>query len=164
MASQIFNQLTNNNGSHAVGNLNSIKVRTIANGAKFTEDVDNFTLCELSFDADGQRTASQLSAVANKGYLVAAVERMYLGEHISHFYNAADEFGRIVILDEGVRFDTSAFTGTPQAGQDAHFDPTTKKFLVHDGSHLDFAGAANKFKVVDFGSHFGKATVRLEVQ
>jgi hypothetical protein len=156
-------------GTHAIGNLNSLKVKTVAHGAKIVDaDVDNFTLVELGFDADGERTAKQLSAVDKKGYLIAAPETRYLGEALGDFYNAVGERARIVILEEAyTRFDTSAFTGTPANGKVAHFDPATKKFLIHDGAHADYANAKAKFLVVsnedDMEYTQGQALVRLEV-
>lgn len=156
-------------GNHEVGNLNSLKIKTLAHGAIVEGgDIDNFTLCELGFNADGERTAKQLSNKANKSYLIASPEVRNMGEELVDFYNAVGEHARIVILEEAyTRFDTSAFTGTPAAGQKAHFDVTTKKFLLHDGTHADYAGSKAKFLVVSDEDNLeytcGKATVRLEV-
>ncbi|KON87348.1 hypothetical protein AF332_11265 [Sporosarcina globispora] len=168
MASRILKALQQV-GTHAVGNLNSLKVKTVANGALIEgADVDNFTLVELGFNTDGERVAKQLSAVDKKAYLVAAPETRYLGEAMADFYNAVGERARIVILEEGyTRFDTSAFTGAPTNGKVAHFDPTSKKFLIHDGTHADYATAKAKFLVVsnedDMEYTIGQALVRLEV-
>lgn len=168
MASRILKALQEV-GNHAVGNLNSLKVKTVAHGALIEgADVDNFTLVELGFNADGERTAKQLSAVAKKGYLIASPEARYMGEAIADFYNAVGDRARIVVLEEGyTRFDTSAFTGTPAKGDVAHFDPATKKFLIHDGTHADYAGAKAKFLVVnneeDMEYTLGQPMVRLEV-
>lgn len=161
-------------GGHSVGNLNSLKIRTIANGAKCTEDIDNFRLVELSFDAEGNRAASYLTDVAKKSYLIAAPERRYMGEEMVDFFNGKDEFARIVILDEGMRFDTSAYSvngdGEVMKGQVAHFDPATKKFILSDAGapHADYAGAEAKFLVVfneeDLEYTFGVPVCRLEVQ
>lgn len=168
MASRILKALQEV-GTHAVGNLNSLKVKTVANGALIEgADVDNFTLVELGFNADGERTAKQLSAAGNKSYLVAAPETRYLGEAMADFYNAVGDRARIVILEEGyTRFDTSAFTGTPVNGNKAHFDVATKKFIIHDGTHVDYAGSKAKFLVVsnedDMEYTMGQPMVRLEV-
>lgn len=175
MASRIFKALTEV-GTHSVGNLNSMKVKTVAHGAKIIDaDVDNFTLVELGFDADGDRTAKQLSAKANKAYLVAAPETRYLGEALVDFYNAVGERARIVILEPAyTRFETSAFalnTGVTEVakGQVAHFDPATKKFIISaaGSAHADFAGSSAQFLVVnsedDMEYGLGAPTVRLEV-
>lgn len=155
-------------GKHAVGNLNSLKVKTVANGAICQGDIDNFTLVELGFNTDGERIAKQLSAVENKAYLIATPETRYMGELMGDFFNGDGERARIVILEEGyTRFDTSAFTGEPTNGKFAHFDPATKKFLIHDGTHDDYANASAKFLVVnnedELDYTFGQPMVRLEV-
>lgn len=170
MASRIQDSLTQV-GTHSVGNLNSLKVKTVANGATVAgAAIDNFTLGSLGFDAEGNRTVTQLAAVADKAVLVAAPETRYLGESMADFYNAVGEKVRCVILEAGyTRFDTSAYTATgdPANGDFAHFDPATKKFLVHDGTHLDYAGASAKFLVVNFEGNIeyttGQKMVRLEV-
>lgn len=162
-------------GTHATGNLNSIKVKTVANGAIVEgADVDNFTLVELGFNADGERTCKQLSAKDKKGYLIAAPERRYLGETLADFYNEVGERARIVVLEEGyTRFDTSAFTKNTgvtevKRGQVAHFDVATKKFIVSaaGSAHADYATSANKFVVVnhegDVEYTMGQPLVRLE--
>lgn len=168
-------QILTTKGTREVGNLNSIKVRTIAHGAIVTgADIDNFTLVELGFDANGERTATQLSAVNKKSYLIASPEARYMGEELVDFYNAVGERVRIVILDEGLRFDTSAFSlnaGVAQVanGLVAHFDPATKKFILSTSAspHASYATASAKFTVVsneaDMMYLAGKATVRLEV-
>lgn len=149
------------------GNINSWKVRTLPHGAKCTEDIDNFVIVELGFNEEGQRTASYLTDVTKKGYLIASPERRYMGENIDEFYNGEGEMARIIFLDEGVRFQTSAYTGEPEAGKFAHFDPTTKKFLIHDGTHEDFDRAVDKFLVVEYEDDneytLGSPLVKLEV-
>lgn len=155
--------------NHSVGNLNSLKVKTVANGAIVEgADIDNFTIGELSFNAEGERVVKQLAAVANKSYLVAAPETRYMGEKMTDFYNAVGDRVRVVVLEPAyTRFETSAFTGTPGNGKFAHFDPATKKFLIHDGTHLDYSGASAKFLVVsnedEVAYTFGVPMVRLEV-
>ncbi|WP_025912072.1 hypothetical protein [Priestia flexa] len=164
-----------NRGNHEVGNLSSLKIRTLTNGALVVGNIDNFTAVELGFDADGERVAKQLSDVTKKTYLIASPERRYLGEELVDFYNAEGERARIVFFDEGFRFDTSAFsknTGVTEIknGQVAHFDPATKKYIISaaDTPHADYATADKKFLVVSEESNLeytcGKPLVRLEVQ
>ena len=175
MASRQLQALTQR-GSHTVGNLNSIKIKTLAHGALVTGgDIDNFTLVELGFGEDGERTVKQLSAVDNKAYLIASPEARYLGEDLVDFYNAEGERARIVILEEGyTRFDTSAYAKNTDStdiknGQVAHFDPASKKFIISapGSAHADYAGASAQFVVVnaedDLEYVAGKPVVRLEV-
>lgn len=183
MASRILKALQEV-GNHAVGNLNSLKVKTVANGALVEgDDIDNFTLVELSFNADGERVAKQLSDVTKKSYLIAAPETRYLGEAMADFYNGVGERSRIVILEEGyTRFDTSTFSlnvgdatsgGTKVAeikkGQVAHFDPATKKYIISDSASpaTVYETASAKFLVVnneeDLEYTLGAPMVRLEV-
>lgn len=150
-----------------VGSLNSWKIRTLPHGAKCTEDIDNFHLVELGFNEEGVRTASYLTDVTKKGYLIASPERRYMDEPMDAFFNGEGEYARIVFLDEGVRFETSAFTGEAKYGKVAHYDPTSKKFILHDGEHEEYANAVDKFLVVnsedDLSYTQGHPTVRLEV-
>lgn len=163
-------------GTHAVGNLNNLKVKTVAHGAIVEgADVDNFTLVELGFNADGERVAKQLSAKDKKAYLIAAPETRYLGEAMVDFYNAVGERVRIVLLEAGyTRFDTSAFSlnaGVTEIknGQVAHFDVATKKFIISAAgtAHVDYAGSSAQFVVVsnedDMEYALGQPMVRLEV-
>ena len=163
-------------GNHSVGNLNSIKIKTVAHGALVTGgDIDNFTLVELGFNSEGERTAKQLSAKDKKAYLIASPEARYMGEDLVDFYNAEGERARIVILEPGyTRFDTSAFsknTGVTEIknGQVAHFDPASKRFIISaaGSAHADYADSSAQFIVVSNESDLeyvaGKATVRLEV-
>jgi hypothetical protein len=98
-------------------------------------------------------------------------------EELVDFYNAKDEMGRIIILESlYTRFDTSAYTlntGITEVanGQYAHFDPTTKKFIISDATHehTDYTAAIVKFTVVHSEgdteySLCGKSLVRLEVK
>lgn len=163
-------------GNHEVGNINSWKIRTLPYGAKVVgADVDNFTLVELGFDSEGNRTCKQLSDVTKKSYLIAAPEQRFNNEQLVDFYNAVGEDVRVVILDEGVRFDTSAYslnTGVTDVVTDlvAHFDPTSKKFILSTAgsAHADYTNAKAKFLVVNSEDDLvylcGKPTVRLEVQ
>jgi hypothetical protein len=162
--------------SHSVGTINSWKVRDIANGAIVASTpIDNYTIVELDFDTEGNRIAKQLSDVTKKQYLIASPERRYLGEDITEFYNGIGEKARIIVLDEGVRFETSAFSlnaGVTEVekGNVAHFDPTSKKFIISKASspHASYSNASTKFTVVgdieDTAGNFILETVRLEVQ
>ena len=164
-------------GNHQVGTLNTLWPEPLANGAKALADFDNFILVERAgYDTDGNITCQPLSAVTNKGYLVATVEEEHLltefGETYVDFYNATGEMVNLIILRTGVRFETSAFTKntgvtTMTKGMVAHFDPTSKTFIISAAGtpHADYATAVNKFELVhedsDFGYNIGKATVRL---
>ena len=163
-------------GNHEVGNLSNIKIKTLAHGAMVTGgDIDNFTIGELGFGEDGERTVKQLSAIDKKQYLVASPEARYLGEDLVDFYNAEGERARIVILEEGyTRFDTSAYAKNTDAteiknGQVAHFDPASKKFIISapGSAHADYEGSSAQFVVVgaedDLEYVAGKPVVRLEV-
>ena len=174
MASHILDALSSA-GNYPVGNLNSLKIKTVANGAMVTgAPIDNFTLGELGFDADGERTVKQLSAKDKKAVLVAAPETRYLGESIAHYYNAVGERVRCVLLEAGyTRFETSAFSlnaGVTEIknGQVAHFDPTTKKFIISAAAsaHADYAGSSAQFVVVsnedDIQYTLGQPMVRFE--
>lgn len=175
MATRQLKALTER-GSYATGNLNSLKVRTITNGAVVEGgEIENFTMVELGFNEEGERVAKQLSDVSKKTYLIAAVERRYLGEELRDFVNAEGERVRIVILDAGVRFDSSKFrlnAGVTEIknGQVAHFDPATKSYVISNAStpHADYAQADAKLLVVtneeDIEYTLGMPTVRFEVQ
>lgn len=169
-------QILKQKGSHEVGNLNNIKIKTVNHGAIVTgADVDNFTLVELGFDANGERTAKQLAAKGNKAYLIASPEARYMGEELVDFYNAVGERARIVVLEPAyTRFDTSAFTlnagvSAVANGLVAHFDVATKKFILSAAGtpHADFATSSAQFAVVsneaDAEYGLGKPVVRLEV-
>lgn len=171
--------------NHAVGNLNSIHIKTVANGAIVDGgDIDNFTAVQLGFNADGERVVQQLSDVTNKTYLIASPERRYMGEAMTDFFNAEGEHARVVVLEPAyTRFDSSAFDFNPgttasggsavtevQNGQVAHFDPASKKFIISDAASpaTDYANASAKFLVVsneeDMDYTLGAPTVRFEVQ
>lgn len=163
-------------GNHEIGNLTSMKIRTLNHGALvITAPIDNFTIVELGFNAEGERTCKQLSDVTKKSYLIASPENRMMNEELVDFYNEVGERARIVFLDEGVRFDTSAFeknTGvtTIKNGQVAHFDVAKKKFLIQEAASpvAAYATATKKFLVVlnedDLEYTAGKILVRLEVQ
>lgn len=132
MASRIFNLLKQDRVKHAVGNLNSLRVRTIAHGAKATVDMENYTFVELAFDAEGERTCTPLTADAKKAYLVAASEEMYevagVKDSFADYYVGKDEKVRVVILEQGLRFETSNHSITaPTKGMEAYYDVATKK-------------------------------------
>jgi hypothetical protein len=175
MASRLVKALITK-GTHSVGSINSWKIRTLPYGAIIdTADVDNFTIVELGFNANGERIAKQLSNKTTKGYLIAAPERRYVdGEQMCDFYNEVGEAARIIFLELGVRFETSAFTlnaGVTDLinGQVAHFDVTTKKFIISTAgtAHADYATSANQFLVVANDDETmtidGQTLVRLEV-
>jgi hypothetical protein len=186
MASRLLDALKTV-GTHEVGNLNSWNVKVLPYGAIVTTAaVDNFTLVELGFNSDGERTCKQLAAKGNKAYLVAAPEERFVeGEQMVDFYNAVDDRARVVIMEPYyTRFDTSAFAldeGDAEAsparaevttianGQVAHFDVTSKKFIISAAAtpHPDYAGSSAQFIVVsdetDMAYLCGKATIRLEV-
>jgi hypothetical protein len=175
MSTRLIKALTEK-GNHAVGNLNNLKIKTVNGGAIVIDaDVDNFTLVELGFNSDGERTCKQLADKANKAYLIASPEFRPMGEELVDFYNAVGDRARIVVLEPNyTRFDTSAYslnTGVTSisAGQVAHFDVTTKKFIVSavGSEHTDYAGSSAQFVVVgnedDLEYVAGKATIRLEV-
>lgn len=171
MATNAWNSLTNKQ-KHTVGNITSTHkyVQDVPNGALFTENVDNFILAELGFNAEGERTAKNLTSEKTEGFLVAAPERRYLGESLSEFFVGENERGRVLHLTKGLRFDTSAFSVEPSksavAGAVAHFDVTTKKFHIHDGTHAKYDGAKNKFVLVssedDIEYTLGAPTIRFE--
>ena len=162
-------------GTHAVGSINVIQVKTLANGAKITgAAVDNWTLVELAgFNEDGERLCKTVTAKDKKGYLVASVEQRFLGEDIAHFFNDVDEFARLVVLEaDYTRFEASNFTlnaGVTEVvnGQVAHFDVATKKFILSALAtpHADFATSTYQFEVVadleDTAGNFLQPTVRL---
>lgn len=176
MATAQFKALTNK-GNREVGTYNSIKMETIAGGAIVEgADIDNYTLVELGFNAEGERICKQLSDVTKEAYLIAAPERRYLGEQMVDFYNAVGERARIIVMKPKYsRFETSAYslnTGVTEIkkGLVAHFEPTTKKYILSNASapHADYANAYAKFLVVnsedDLSYTLGKPCVRLEVQ
>jgi hypothetical protein len=138
--------------------------------------MDNYLLAELGTrDADGNLTCQTLTDVTKESFLITTVEEEQLmeGEEYVDFYNATSEPVRLTRLETGVRFDTSAFSlnaGVTEVvrGLVAHFDPTTKKYILSTvGSpHASYATANKKFEVVDedsdFGYALGKSTIKLE--
>lgn len=175
MATQYLKALTQE-GTHAVGSINVIQVETLAHGAKvITAPVDNWTLVELAgYDEEGA-LCKQVTAQNKVAYLVGTPEQRFLGEDIAHFFNDIGEFVRpIVLKPHYTRFETSGFTlntGVTEVvkGQVAHFDVTTKKYIISAAGtpHADFATAGYKFEVVgdldDTAGNFDQPTVRLMV-
>jgi hypothetical protein len=167
--------LISQKGNHEIGSLNTKWTAHMANGAIADENIENYTLVETLW-VNGELHCKQLTDVTKKGYLVTTVEEDQLmeGEEYVDFYNAKDEIIRITDVTEqkNSRFETSAFSNntgvtTISEGFVAHFDPTTKKYIVSDpaSAHADYATAVNKFEVVDadsdFGYAFDKATIQL---
>lgn len=169
---------TNN---HEVGVVNTYWSKKVTNGAKLTvANADNYTLVEFTgFDADGNRQCKPLTANNVKGFLVTTNEEEALygdGEiqgNYTDFYNAVGDMCDLTIQEPYVRFETSAFTrnaglATVALGNVAHFDFTTKKYIVSavGSEHAGYAAASNKYEVVgvdtDFGQNIGVTTIRLE--
>lgn len=153
---------TQKGSKHSVGNLNSRDVRTIPE-VMAGANIENYTLVSLAH-VDGVRKASPLADNTADGYLACAVEILYDNEKKEEFYVGEGEYFRIIHLPKGIRFETSAFTGTPAIGQVASFDPTNAVFTLGVDPALDTA--KNHFEVVDIldGEYgFGLPMVRLEV-
>ncbi|APR02510.1 TPA: phage morphogenesis protein [Clostridium botulinum] len=174
MATRMYDALMER-GNHEIGNLNSIWANPFVNGAILEENVDNFTLVELTgYDEEGNVKCKQLSDITKQGFLVTTVEEEHLmeGETYVDFYNAKGEIARLHRPKQDLRFETSAFELNAGAaklvyGQVAHFDPAKKKYIISDSAstHADYDKATNKFEVVgidtDFGYAFDKQTIRL---
>lgn len=164
---------------HSVGNLVSTRkhIQDLANGALYTEDVDNFHLVEVEFDAtSGEPQAKYLTDVTKDKanvFLSAGVERRFLDyEPIGAFFNGKGDKERVVYLTTGLIFDTSAFelnAGITEAkvGNFAHYDTAKKKFLIHDGTATGYDTASVKFVVrrneADTRYTLGQPMVRLIV-
>ena len=184
MASRLFDAISNK-GNYNIGALNSKWTKHMVNGAILDSDkVENYTLVEIFYDEDGELHAKQLTDPKKKGYLVTTVEEDQLleGEEYVDFYNAKGEIIRITDVDEqkNSRFETSAISlneggvgsgGSKVAsiknGMVAHFDPTSKTYVVSDKASpaTAYDTAINKFEVVDsdtdLGYAFDKPTIRL---
>ena len=167
-------------GTHQIGALNTKWAKHLANGAMATEDFDNYILVELTRDLEGQLQCKPLTSTTKKGYLATTIEEEHLlqtdgfSEEYVDFYNAEGEMVRVTDVDvqKNVRFETSAFAKNAgvtevKRGFVAHFDPTTKKYIVSNPSsaHAAYATAVNKFEVVDVDTDLGFAfeipTIRL---
>lgn len=177
MSSNVLQAIKNlRSNLHNVGSLNNWSKKVLNQGAVAKADMDNFTLVKLGFNTKGEREAEQLAASSEKGYLVATPED-YMKEYetISSFFNAKDEMVRIVKLEEGVRFECSNYVAADgdlankpiKNGQKAHYDHTTKKFKISNGTADDagYSSAGNQFVVVDANcvSIDGQSVVRFEV-
>lgn len=164
-------------GTHGVGNIAKSQLKTVSYGAVLeTADVDQFTIVEITgYGEDGVAKCQPLSAKGNKGYLVCTVEQRLLGEELSKFYNAIGEKIRLGVFESDyTSFETSSFTKntgvtTIARGMVAHFDVTTKKYIISavGSEHADYAGSYNQFTVMkieeDNAGHFDAATLSLIV-
>lgn len=161
---------------HNVGTLNNWTKEVINQGAIVggSVSIDNFQLVELSFNANGERICTPLSATTVKGYLIASVEEYLeeMGETISGFYNEVGDRARIFVMNPTRRVEVSNFAKADVAkeiknGQKVHYDATTKKYIISNGTtdHADYATAKNQFIVVDNDctSLDGQDLIRLEV-
>lgn len=168
---------------HNVGNLNTPSpwVRDIANGTFASEDMDNWILVETFIEdnvATGrkERYCKPLTDKKNKAYLLYTPEDRVLAiDTFGNFYNGKGDKTRNVHFTDGIRFECSnwtkdaTITGEIEIGARAHFDVATKKFIVHDGTHADYADSRYKFEVVNFEEDPQKliqelALVRFELQ
>ena len=155
MATKAFNTLSKLD-VRSVGNLVSAQqfIQDYANGAFFTEDVDNFHLVQGKLSANdvtvtvsgksvniGGANELQVKAFTDETdaahiFLTAGVERTYLPQDgIAQFYNGAGEKQRVVYLTKGLLFDASAYehatAGTEiKVGDKAFYDAAKKKFVV----------------------------------
>lgn len=178
MSSRVLRALRATNIKHNVGNLNNWNKKLVNLGAKVVlrdgeTELDNFILVELGFNDKGERICKSLGATTDKGYLLASVED-YLEEYetISDFFNEEGELGRIVVQEVNNRIEVSNFakddsTKAIKNGQVAHYDATTKKFIISNGdaNNAEYDTAGNKYVVVDAnaGSLDGQELVRLEI-
>lgn len=174
MATEILKRMTED-GTHAVGSVSSIQVKTLAHGAKVVDaPVDNWTLIELAgFGEDGERLCKAVTKNTSKAYLVATPEQRFLDEEVGHFFNDVGEFVRPIVFEQDyTRFEASNYSlnsdvTEAELGLVAHFDVTTKKYILSksDSAHVDFAEAAYQFEVVgdtsDTAGNFLQPTVRL---
>lgn len=180
MSSTILNAINMlNKDKHAVGNLNNWNKNMVNGGALVVDEtIDNFSIVELGFGEDGERTCALLKTAGNKGYLIASVEDYMdeYGEGLGNFFNAKGERARIVVLEPRItRFDVSNFKPDNsdlakkpiKNGQKVHWDVTDKTFIISNGDsdHARYAAAGNQFVVVKADSVVldGQQTVRLEV-
>lgn len=182
MASRMTDVLTIR-GAHEIGSINTKWTKHMTNGAIADGNMENYTLAEILW-TDGELHCVQLTDATKKGYLVTTVEEDQLmeGEEYLDFYNATDEIIRLTDVDvqKNSRFETSIFelnadglanggtTVTAAAvGDVAHFNPTTKKYMISlaSAAATAYGTAVNKFEVVgldtDFGYPLDKTTIRL---
>lgn len=140
MASRLMNSLKAIRVKHAVGNLNSLVVGTVTNGATAKVDVENYSLVKLSFnETSGDREFEYISDLTDETYLVASSEEMFtvggVTESYADYYIGAGEKARIVYLKKGLRFEASNFelkSGTLEAkkGMYAEWDLVKKKYVI----------------------------------
>jgi hypothetical protein len=180
MANKKFEALFATN-SNEVGTVNTSWAKKITNGCKLTvADASNYTLVEFAgYDADGNRQCKPLTANNVKGFLLTTNEEESLfgdGElqgNYTDFYNKVGDMCDLTIQEQYLRFETSAFTknaglATIALGNVAHYDFTTKKYIVSavGSENAGYATAVNKYEVVgvdtDFGQNIGVPTIRLE--
>jgi hypothetical protein len=166
--------------THACGVVNTSWSKSFTNGCKLTvADADNYTIVELAgYNEDGVALCKPLTATTVKGLLLTTPEEETLygdGElqgNYTDFYNAVGDMCNLTIQEEYVRLEVTNFTknaglATIVPGNVAHFDATTKKYIVSDATaaHADYATAGNKYEVVgvdtDFGYNVGVPTIRL---
>ncbi|EQC1535403.1 phage morphogenesis protein [Clostridium botulinum] len=151
-------------GGYAVGNLNSYWAKPLANGAVVSEDkIENFTFVEVYFE-NGIRKCKYLTDAkkSDEVFLVTTPERRLPEETLKDFYNAKGEFARLHILEQSLRFESSKVTlnsgvTTVKEGFVAHFDPTSKTYIISDptSAHSDYTTAGIKLEVVAIGTELG---------
>ena len=175
MASRMLNALKKTREIHAVGNLNSGRVETIAHGAIAKADTENYSLVTLGFSATGERefTVAKADSVAKDLYLLAGAEELFtvggVQDSYADFYVGAGERARIVVLKKGLRFETSNFKvktpATPvKNGDVVEWNAVDKKFEVVVTQTAGYVGAkiivvAPKGNTLD-----GQKCMRFEVQ
>lgn len=160
---------------HHVGNLNNWKKKHLNQGAVATEDIDNYMLVSLGFNAvSGERECTRVVDVGTKGYLVATPED-YMEEYetISSFYNGIGERAGVVKMDIGMRFECSNFLLEDENqpvnnGNPVYYEPARHAFVVANvtnGPIGRYQLAANKLVVVDANplSIDGRRLIRFEV-
>ena len=131
MASKLLDAMFQE-GSYAIGTVNSWKARVLANGAKVDETViENFTFVEVYYNVEGERCCKYLTSATKNAYLIDGVERRLEDEPLNNFYNAKDELARLWILERGFRFESSKISKNAgvtdiKKGMVAHWDSTAK--------------------------------------
>lgn len=173
MANQKYVDLQKIN-THGVGVVNSSFAKEIVNGAIISADADNYTLVEFDgFDSEGNRKCKPLSASTVKGLLVSTFEEESLfGEesyqgNYNDFFNAQGEMVKLTVQEPYLRFEVSAYTGTPAVGSYAYYDAATKKYVCVAVPDTAMKAAKNQYLIVakntDFGANLGIPTIRVEV-
>lgn len=175
MSSTVLNAIENiAKDKHGVGSLNNWGHNIVNLGAIVDSDkIDNWEIVELGFNDAGEQICKQLEDESQAGYLIASVED-YVKEYetISNFYNVKGERARIVVLEKNKRFETSLYKLANESkpvknGMVAHWDVASKRYIIsNDGSeHSGYAGAGNKFVVVDaVGNDLaGQHTIRFAI-